>query len=307
MRAELAFEAPAGQTLAAALRAHLPGRSWSDVRRFCTSGKVTVAGERETDPARRLAGGELVELRMNARDPGRRPAPPGFRVAHEDAHLIVIEKPEGVMSVPYERTDSGTALDLIRDEWRRQGRRATETPLYTVHRLDKDTSGLLSFAKTRVAERGLHQVFQKHLADREYVAVAHGRVTSGRIESHLVPDRGDGIRGSTRHVGQGQRAVTHVKVVEELPRATIVRVKLETGRTHQIRIHLSERGHPIVGETVYIRDFLRREGDPLPSTRLLLHAETLAFDHPVTGERLALAAAPPPPFEADVARLRELR
>jgi 23S rRNA pseudouridine1911/1915/1917 synthase len=215
----------------------------------------------------------------------------------------VIEKPAGISSVPYERKETGTAMDLIRDAWRHGGRRATATPLYVVHRIDKDTSGLLCFAKTRLAERGLHTIFQKHEATREYLAVAEGDVASRRFESYLVADRGDGIRGSTRHRDQGQHAVTHVTAERRLRGATLCRVRLETGRTHQIRIHLSEAGHPLVGETVYIRDLLRDGRQPMAADRLMLHAATLGFVHPVTGERLDFRCEPPADFTAILQRL----
>ena len=298
------FVAPSPGTVAAALRAHWPGQSWSDLRALCSSGKIDVNGERELDPARRLAGGETVAWNFTAPDPRRMATRPEFGIVYEDGHLIVIEKPEGVSSVPYERKERGTALDLIRDAWRRQKRPATATPLYTVHRIDKDTSGLLCFAKTKLAERGLHRIFQQHQAEREYLAVAHGPVRPSRIESRLVADRGDGLRGSTRRPNQGQPAVTHVEVIESLPAATVCRVRLETGRTHQIRIHLAEQGHPLVGETVYLRDHTRAGRRLLPSHRLLLHAATLGFAHPVTGERLHFTSELPPSFQSELQRLR---
>lgn len=296
--------APAQATLAAALRACLPERSWSELRALCSSGKVSVDGEREFDHARRLWGGEQVTWYLAAPDPHRHESPAEFGIVFEDGHLIVIEKPEGVSSVPYERKESGTALDLIREAWRRQKRAATRTPLYTVHRIDKDTSGLLCFAKTKLAERGLHQVFKQHQAQREYTAVAHGHVRPGRIESRLVADRGDGLRGSTRRPHEGQHAITHVEVVEILPAATVCRVRLETGRTHQIRIHLAEQGHPLVGETVYIRDHTRDGGRLLSSRRLLLHAATLGFAHPVTGKPLDFASPLPASFTRELQRLK---
>jgi len=281
-------------TLAATLRRRLPDLSWNEVRRLVETGKVRADGEVVLDSARRIR--QIRELALDMAAPRPRAEVAGFRVAFEDGHLVIIEKPAGVSSVPYERKETGTALDLIRAHWRRAGKRATVTPLYTVHRLDKDTSGLLCFAKTRLAERALHEVFQRHTARREYVAVAHGAVESGRIESSLVADRGDGIRGSTKRKGEGQRAVTHVTAVRRLREATLVRVRLETGRTHQIRVHLAEAGHPLVGETVYIRDLLRADRRPLPSPRLLLHAATLGLPHPVTGQAIDLAAPPPADF-----------
>jgi 23S rRNA pseudouridine1911/1915/1917 synthase len=300
------FSAPAGVTLAAALRAALPGRSWNELRKLIESGKVSIGGTVALDPALRLQGEEPITWRLSAPDP-RRTSGPSIRIVHEDPHLLVIEKPEGISSVPYERKEAGTALDLIRDAWRRQGRKATVTPLYTVHRIDKDTSGLLCFGKTKLGERGLHRIFKQHLAEREYLAVAQGQVRAGRIESRLVPDRGDGLRGTLRRGArdQGQLAVTHVTVAESLPRATVCRVRLETGRTHQIRIHLAEAGHPLVGETVYIRDFTRDGGKLLPSPRLLLHAAILGFTHPVTGEQLHFESPLPDDYLQALDRLRQ--
>jgi 23S rRNA pseudouridine1911/1915/1917 synthase len=127
------------------------------------------------------------------------------------------------------------------------------------------------------------------------VCVAHGRVASRRIESYLVRDRGDGLRGSTTRPGQGKRSITHVEALRELRGATLCRVQLETGRTHQIRIHLAEAGHPLVGEPVYLRDY---RGSVLAAPRLLLHAATLGFEHPVTGARVELSSALPPDFVA---------
>jgi len=299
----------AGGTLAAALRRRLPGKSWNDVRRLCATGKVRLDQALALDPAARLRAGQTIAIDVTAPRPHR--APEGFRIVFEDGHLVVVEKPSGVSSVPFERKESGTAMDLVRAVWRQAGKRATTTPLYVVHRIDKDTSGLLCFAKTRLAERALHGVFQRHEADRAYLAVAEGDVPPLRIESRLVADRGDGLRGSTRRPGEGQRAVTHVEPLRQLRGApagarvlaTLCRVRLETGRTHQIRIHLAERGHPLVGETVYVRDLQRAGGVPLPSPRLLLHAARLGFAHPVTGAPLSWRVAPPLDFAAVFAAL----
>lgn len=293
--------ADAGTTLAAFVRERL-GSSWNRARQHVATGKVFVDGVRSIDVGLRLAAGQTVALRMNA----PRPRAPGraVRIVHEDAHVVIIDKPAGVSSVPYEERESGTAMDLLREAWRRKYPDATRVPLHVVHRIDKATSGLLAFAKTKRAEIGLAAQLRRHSVDRAYLCVAHGAVRPGRIESRLVRDRGDGLRGSARHANQGKLAITHVEVLEALAGASLCRVRLETGKTHQIRIHLAEAGHPLVGETVYIRDRLAGGHAPIPCARLLLHAATLGFDHPVTGQRVFVEAPLPDDFTQALERLR---
>ncbi len=223
---------------------------------------------------------------------------------------MVIEKPSGITSVPYERKETGTALDLIRASWKRAGKRATVTPLYTVHRIDKDTSGLLAFAKTKLAERALHEVFQRHTAARAYLAVAEGDVTAARIESQLVADRGDGIRGSTRHPNQqvswpsptwnrsGTTRANRPGRPGEPARSSLHFVACDSRPDERIRSASTSPSAaiPLVGETVYIRDLLRDGRQPLPAPRLMLHAALLGFPHPVTGAPISLQAAPPEDF-----------
>lgn len=285
----------AGQTVAALIKQETAS-PWSTVKQWIAAGKVFVDGAREQRVDARLGLGQIVELRLAAPRP-LDPAREGVLV-YDDAHVVVIDKPSGVNSVPYEEREQGTAMDLIRGAWRRQGKKASDTPLHIVHRIDRATSGLLMFAKTKRAELELAMQLRKHECHRRYLCVAHGHVAGGTIESYLVPDRGDGLRGSARFAGQGKRAVTHVDVLAQGDRAALCRVQLETGRTHQIRIHLAEAGHPLVGEEVYKRDFENRGGRLLPATRLLLHAAELGFVHPVTHANVRLAAALPPDFLA---------
>jgi 23S rRNA pseudouridine1911/1915/1917 synthase len=289
-----------GATLAAFVKTRT-GVPWSVAKRQIAAGKVFVDGACATAVDLRLAAGQQVELRAGAprpHDPAREGA-----LVHDDAHVVVVDKPSGISSVPYEDRETGTAMDLIRAAWRRQGKPATTVALHVVHRIDRATSGLLMFAKTKRAELGLAAQLRAHTVTRSYLCVAHGAVAPGRpgrIESYLVRDRGDGLRGSAARRDQGKRAVTHVEVVRPLRGATLCRVRLETGKTHQIRIHLAEAGHPLVGEQVYVRD---HRGPVIPSPRLLLHAETLGFDHPVTGARVELSSPLPPDFAAVLERL----
>jgi 23S rRNA pseudouridine1911/1915/1917 synthase len=286
-----------GLTVAAFIKAHA-GVPWTVAKRHVASGKVFVDGERVTAIDHRLTAGQQVELRMAAPRP-HNPEREGMLV-YDDPHVVVIDKPAGVNSVPYEEREGGTAMDLIRGAWRRMGKPATSVALHVIHRIDRATSGLLAFAKTKRAEVGLAAQLRAHTMERQYVCVAHGTVAPGRIESMLVTDRGDGIRGSTTHTGQGKRAITHVSVERALRGATMCSVRLETGKTHQIRIHLAESGHPLVGETVYIRDY---PGALIDSPRLMLHAATLGFVHPITGEKVSLRSPLPPDFTAVVDRL----
>ncbi len=272
----------------------------SVAKRQIETGKVFVDGAVITEVAHRLAAGQSVEVKANAPKPFD--ATREGVLVYDDAHVVVIDKPTDVNSVPYEDEKSGTAMDLIRGAWRRQGKPATSVPLHVVHRIDRATSGLLMFAKTKQAEMGLAAQLRSHSLERMYRCVAHGTVTTQRIESYLVPDRGDGMRGSTKRLDQGKRAITHVTADRALVKATLCSVRLETGKTHQIRIHLAEAGHPLVGETVYVRDYEERGGKLLTSGRLMLHAATLGFEHPVTGERVSLASELPPDFTAVVQR-----
>lgn len=287
----------AGVTVAAFVKARA-GVPNSVAKRHVETGKVFVDGVVVTAVDHRLVAGQQVELRMAAPRP-RDPEREGVLV-YDDAHVVVIDKPSGISSVPYEERETGTAMDLVRGAWRRMGKPATSIPLHVVHRIDRATSGLLAFAKSKRAELGMAAQLRAHTMERMYICVAHGAVTPGRIESNLVADRGDGIRGSTTDPNRGKRAVTHVTVRQALRRATLCEVRLETGKTHQIRIHLAESGHPLVGEPVYVRDY---RGTLIHSPRLLLHAATLGFEHPVTGERVSLSSPLPPDFTAILDRL----
>jgi 23S rRNA pseudouridine1911/1915/1917 synthase len=282
--------------------------SWNDARARITTGKVKVGDVVRIDPLFRVRDPSLVTLHMNAPRP-RVPALLDGAIVHVDAHVVVVDKPAGVSTVPYDEEETGTLDERVRDWLSNEGRRARgggRPPLGVVHRLDKDTSGLMVFTRTWLAKESLTQQFRAHTTLRRYLAIAAGEVKSQTIQSDIVPNRGDGLRGS--HVrgkqaqGQGQRAVTHVKALESLKGgATLIECKLETGRTHQIRIHLSESGHPLVGEKVYIRDY---QGEEIRAPRMMLHAAELGFVHPATEEDVRWEKGPPPDFMETLARLR---
>lgn len=287
------------QTLAAVLRYHRH-QSWQTVKDLCVRGKVTVAGHLVVDFSVRVKAGDWIEVNEQAPRPlSSQQRQAEKMIVHEDAHVVVINKPAGLMSVPYERGDTDTAMDWIRMAWRLQGKRATSVPLHIVHRIDKDTSGLLVFAKTKTAERDLQAQLRAHTMERTYLCLVHGHTRDARIVSDLVSDRGDGLRGSRAPHQKNipaKQAITWVHVLKTYPEATLCEVRLETGRTHQIRIHLAEQGHPLVGETVYVRDYLRQGHQCLESPRLMLHAQTLGFLHPVSHQTIRFQQDPPVDF-----------
>jgi 23S rRNA pseudouridine1911/1915/1917 synthase len=304
-----------GLTLAALLRQYLPGQSWSQVRRLIETRRARVNGEPCLDPARRLKEGETVEL-LGRPTPKERPDE-AIVLRHLDDHFVVVEKPSGISTVrhPVERAwnERRKALSPTLEDFvpkiiaRLQGRvRKGPLPrLRVVQRLDKATSGLVVFARSVSGERGLGAQFRTHTVIRRYVAIVPGFVPAQRISSHLVRDRGDGRRGSTTLTKAGKEAITHVDVVERLPGYTVLACRLETGRTHQIRIHLAELGHPICGDKVYHHlpsggERPDRSGAP----RLALHAVELGFVHPQTQETLHWEMPPPPDLETFLIRLR---
>jgi 23S rRNA pseudouridine1911/1915/1917 synthase len=282
-------EEQAGLTLAALVRELVPGTSWSQARDLCRNGRVWIGERAATDPARRIAAGERVEIRSGS---GRSASGPSELVVHLDPEIVVVRKPAGILTVPFEREDRDTLLALARVAVRRmEAARGAEhkATLRAVQRLDKDTSGLVVFARTLNAQRHLQEQLSAHTVTRRYLAIAHGEVSDAVHESFFVQDRGDGLRGSwgrfRRDRGAppptAREAVTRVQAVERLRGATLAACELETGRQHQIRIHLAEAGHPLVGETVYIRDYIRADRGPLlPAPRPMLHAAVLGFLHP---------------------------
>lgn len=305
----------ADQTVAALLRKWLPGQSWSQVRKLVSGRRVRVNGELWLDDARRLREGDVVEIL----DRSERPVQllDTIPIRYIDTHVIVVEKPSGVSTVrhpaeydwsPARRALVPTLDDLILHQTGVEpGSRGPgpKVRLRIVQRLDKETSGLVVFARTVEAERGLGRQFKAHTVIRKYLALVPGKINARTIRSHLVRDRGDGRRGSGKPSAGGKDAVTHIEVVESLPGYTLLTCRLETGRTHQIRIHLAELGHPVCGEKIYGKSFGRpNEPDMSGAPRLALHATELGFIHPVTGEAMHWEMPLPPDLREWLAKLR---
>ena len=298
---------------------------WSEVRRLVKEGHVRLDDRPCHDANQRLQRGQRLAIELAPASRRRKPPEKSsprkkprrdsrINIPFYDSHIVVVDKPAGLTTMRHadEEAEFGrgrrflppTLADLLPPLLARE-REGKQPRVRAVHRLDKDTSGLVVFALTPAAEGNLGKQFRAHTTERRYLAVVRGQAQDARIESWLVRDRGDGRRGSSPTSGEGQRAVTHVHVLERLGDYTLVECRLETGRTHQVRIHLGEAGTPLCGERIYDRPL---NGQPLPDgsgiQRVALHAATLGFDHPATGKRVRWTAPLPQDMKALVERLR---
>jgi 23S rRNA pseudouridine1911/1915/1917 synthase len=278
------------------LVARMTGRSRADVRGLVHHGCVSINGLPIDSPGQQLQGGESVAVRHDPhtryRIPPRDREPSAFRIAFEDQCLIVVDKPAGILTVPTGHGERHTLLSAVDAHVRRGGRgRRAEV----VHRLDRDTSGLLVFAKDARMAQALIDQFRVAKARREYAAIVAGelRVAEGTFQSQLRTSKSL-KRFSTRNDARGETAITHFAVERSLRGATLVSVRLETGRRNQIRVHFAEAGHPVLGDERYEPDLARHPD--WPHRRLALHARLLGFAHPQSGEPLQFESPLPAQF-----------
>lgn len=287
-------------TLAERVRAQFD-LSWGKARERCERGQIFVDGEPRLDPAERISPSAKLEFRPNRARP-RAGELDRARLLYADRELAIVDKPANLLTLPYERGDRDTLVDQTRALLKRLDR-SYDPELSVVQRLDKGTTGVLVFARTLAAKRALKAQFRERSVERVYLALVHGEARDHTHESYLIGDRGDGIRGSHgvfRRTRKGpppesRYAKTEVRLMERLRGASLVECRLHTGRQHQIRIHLSEDGNSLIGETVYRRELSSEE---IPVSRPMLHALSVGFDHPRTGERISLRAEPPDDFRA---------
>ena len=298
-----------GLALASALKRLSPDHTWSQVKRLIATRHVNVNGALITDPARPVHQGDWIELLARSR-----PMPPSEQdvgIRHLDEHLVVVEKPPRIVAVRRAEelgwSDAQKAERPALDEMLTRMLRARpgmppDLVVRGVHRLDRDTSGLMVFALSDEAQEPLAALFQAHAIERHYLAIVHGHPRAQRIESWLVRDRGDGLRGSSPRgalTPHAHRSITHIDPVESVGPYSVIRCRLETGRTHQIRIHLFELGHMLCGE----RTYTHRPGEPPQretnrAPRQALHSTEVRFLHPVTRQELHFVS----PLAPDLAK-----
>ncbi len=274
-------------------------------REVVRAGRIEVGGAAADEPG--LDVPENAKLAFHPNRPARYRVSTRLAVLAEDDDFVIVDKPAGLLSVPTAEHEKDTLLARTLDYLHhRFGRR----PLaFVVHRLDKDTSGSVVFARNRPALHFLQDLFRRHAIEREYLALVEGTVPdSGTFSADLVADAGSARRGVARPGERGKWAVTRYRAKEKLAGATLVSIELETGRTHQIRLHFAAAGHPVLGERVYgsRRSTVDSRQSKLPEIpRQMLHARRLGFPHPRTGAPVRAESPLPEDFVRVLESLRK--
>ena len=304
-------DSAAGLRLDRALAEALPALSRERLKTLIKGGRVADAsGAVLWDPSAKAAAPATIEVRLPAAAPAHNVAQDmDLVIAFEDEHLIVVDKPAGMVVHPAAGNLDGTMVNALLHHCAGQlsGIGGVARP-GIVHRIDKDTSGLIVAAKHDKAHEGLAKQFAAHSIDRRYLAIATGRPlpANGTVDAALGRSSTNRKKMAVVAEGRGKRAVTHYRTIEPLKNAALVECRLETGRTHQVRVHMAHIGHPLAGDPVY-----GRAKKPLSEVlkarnfvRQALHAAHLGFIHPVTGNRIALDSELPQDMRELIDELR---
>jgi 23S rRNA pseudouridine1911/1915/1917 synthase len=301
--------AHAGWRLDRALAAAIPTLSRERMKTLIRTGAVEANGSALRDPATKVKGDEGLRVAVPEPRPAHNePQAIPLTIAFEDEHVLVVDKPADLVVHPAAGNFDGTLVNALLHHCggSLSGIGGVARP-GIVHRIDKDTSGLLVVAKTDVAHEGLAKQFAAHSVDRRYLAIVSGvpHLAHGTIDAPLARSAVNRKKIAIVEGNRGKRAVTHWRTVQRLKDAALVECRLETGRTHQVRVHMASIGHPLLGDPVYGRAGKTHAKllNELGFHRQALHAAELGFTHPVTSSRLSFASAVPPDMQELLAAL----
>ncbi|GGA33036.1 23S rRNA pseudouridine(1911/1915/1917) synthase RluD [Dyella nitratireducens] len=299
----------AGRRFDQALAEMFPDYSRSRLTGWIKAGAVTLDGA-PAAPRHLLKGGEQVRLEAELEvEVSSAPEAIDLDLVHEDDHLLVLNKPAGLVVHPGAGNPAGTLLNALLHH----DPKLAELPRAgIVHRLDKDTSGLMVVAKTLATHTALVDMLSRHDVERQYEAIVLGAlIAGGTVDAPIGRHHSDRLRQAVRDEEDGKHAVTHYRLRERFRTHSLIQCNLETGRTHQIRVHMAHIGHPLVGDPLYGGSLkLPKRATPELVTALrgfrrqALHAERLSFEHPVTGEALSFESARPEDVNALIMTLR---
>ena len=303
-------QAHEGWRLDRALADAVPTLSRERLKALIKSGSLTRGETALRDPAWKVSGEERLSLAVPAPEAAHNEAQDiPLRIVFEDEHLLVVDKPAGLVVHPAAGNRDGTLVNALLHHCagRLSGIGGVARP-GIVHRIDKDTSGLMLVAKTDTAHEGLAKQFAAHSIGRRYLAIVRGvpREAKGTIDAPLARSSQNRKKIAIVPEGRGKRAVTHWRRLEVLQQAALVECRLETGRTHQVRVHMASIGHPLLGDPVYGggKSVHRELLSALDFRRQALHAQGLEFTHPVSKERLSFESDLPPDMQELFNRLR---
>jgi len=290
----------AGERLDRYLASKLPALSRARVQALIDEGKIHVDGK-AARASLRLRGAEAIRVEIPAPEPiALLPEAIPLSVVFQDKQLLVLDKPAGLVVHPGAGNKGGTLVNALLHHVKDLAGIGGELRPGIVHRLDKDTSGLMVVAKTQAALEALQKAFASREVDKRYLALVAGQPPdSGQFDTLHGRDPKNRLRFSGK-VKRGKRAVTRFTVVRRFKEAALVEIELLTGRTHQIRMHFAEGGFPLLGDALYGG---RKQSKSPIIARQALHAARLSFVHPKTGKTVAFTAAPPKDFEQAMARL----
>jgi len=306
----------AGARLDKALAKLVPTLSRERLKALILEGRVSaIDGANVSNPALKVVEGQGFQLSIPPAVPAEaQPQDIPLNIAYEDDHLIIVDKPAGMVVHPAAGNQDGTLVNALLHHCAKEGKTSLSgiggvARPGIVHRIDKDTSGLLVVAKSDTAHEGLAKQFKDHSINRRYLAIVRGLPAppAGTIDTWIGRSERDRKKMAVQHEGRGKHAITHYRVVEPLGKdAALIECRLETGRTHQVRVHMAHIGHALLGDPAYSGRATRfkKMMNEISFTRQALHAASLGFIHPITGNKLDFESTLPADMQELLSQLR---